>query len=471
MHHTRRLTIVGTALATMALTFSSIGVVAQDASPEASPAAAVGVPTVPTGYAELDQALGEDQPFTGTRVTMQTQWIAGEGDNFSAALAGFEAATGIDVTVAEVPSGQHETLVNVSLNGGAAADIIQLAQPAAILEYGAQGLLVDIGTMLDSSKLAETHPATLPLYTGPGGEIWGQPYKVDVKSVVWYPINAFAEAGYAVPTTWDELIALSDQIVADGSSPWCVGMDAAAATGWIATDMIEDIMLRTAGVEAYNAWAALELPFSSPEVKNAFDLAGQIYFTPDYVLGGSTAILATAQTDAMDPMFDGDLTTPSCWMQKQATWYGPDFFPDQKATGSSQFVVGEDVGLFYFPPIDPALGNPALGAGDAFMVTADRPEVRAVLQFLATPEGIQAWIDAGSAISANQSTSAEWYAGNYKLEIASGIVADATSFGFDASDLMPASGAAFWAGVVDWISNDGTNTDAVLQAIDDGMAQ
>lgn len=458
MHRTRRLTIAGTALATMALTFSSVGVVAQDM--------AVGVPTVPTGYAELDQALGEDRPFAGTRVTAQTQWIAGEGDNFAAALAAFEAATGIDVTVAEVPSGQHETLVNVSLNGGAAADIIQLAQPAAILEYGAQGLLVDIATLLDGDKLLAEHPATLPLYTGPDGEIYGMPYKVDVKSVVWYPINAFAEAGYAVPTTWDELIALSDQIVADGTSPWCVGMDAAAATGWIATDMIEDILLRTAPLDVYNAWAQLEHPFASPEVMNAFDLAGQIYFTPDYVLGGSTAILATAQTDAMDPMFDGDLTAPSCWMQKQATWYGPDFFPDMKATGSSQFVVGEDVGLFYFPPIDPAYGNPALGAGDAFIVTADRPEVRAVIQFLAVPEGIQTWIDAGSAISANQSTPAEWYAGNYKLEIASGIVANATSFGFDASDLMPASGAAFWAGVVDWISNDGTNTEAVLQAID-----
>jgi alpha-glucoside transport system substrate-binding protein len=358
----------------------------------------------------------------------------------------------------------------VSLNGGAAADIIMLAQPAAILEYGADGLILDAGPIIgDTDKLLEEHPATLPLYTGPNGEIFGVPYKVDVKSVVWYPIKAFEAAGYAVPTTWDELIALSDQIVADGSDPWCVGMEAAAATGWIATDMIEDIVLRTAGPEVYNAWAKLEHPFASPEIKNAFDLAGQIYFTPDYVLGGSTGILATSQNDAMDPMFDGDppLSAPSCWMQKQATWYGPDFFPDQKATGQpSQFVVGEDVGLFYFPPIDPAQGNPALGAGDAFMVTQDRPEVRAVAQFLAVPEGIQAWIQAGSAISANQATPADWYQGNYKLEVASDIVANATSFGFDASDLMPASGAAFWAGVVDWISADGTNTDEVLAAID-----
>jgi alpha-glucoside transport system substrate-binding protein len=464
MHHTRKWTTVA-ALATLALTASSIGVVAQDAQEEM---ATGGVPAVPSGYAELDQALNGD--FAGTRVTMQTQWVGGEGDNFAAALANFEAATGIDVTVAEVPSGQHETLVNVSLSGGAAADLIMLAQPSAILGYGAAGQLVDVATIMDTEKLAAEHAATLPLYAD-GDSIWAIPYKVDVKSVVWYPIKAFEDRDYAVPTTFDELIALSDQIVADGEgSPWCIGIDAGPATGWIITDWIEDIMLRTAGIDAYNQWITHELPFTSDEVKTAFETAGQIFFSDGYVLGGPTAILATSQVDAMDPMFNDDLANPGCWMQKQATWYGPDFFPDAKAgDGTSQYVIGEDVGLFYFPPLDPAQGNPALGAGDALMVTADRPEVRAVAQFLSTPEGIESWVKAGSALSANQMTPADWYAGNYKLEVASGIVANATSFGFDASDLMPAQVGAgtFWTGAVDWIAANGENTDAVLQSIDD----
>ncbi len=467
MHRTRKTVIAGTVLATMALTFSSLGVAAQDAS--ASPAAdasASPAAMASTGYAELDQALGADQPFKDKPVTMQVQWILGEGANFDAVVQQFIDATGIKVAVAHVPSGQHETLVNVSLNGGGAADIIQLAQPAAVLQYGEQGLIQDIGKMMDAQKLTAEHPATVPLYSS-GGAIYGMPYKVDVKSVVWYPIKAFEAAGYAVPTTWDELLALSDKIVADGSAPWCVGMEASDATGWIGTDMIEDIMLRTTSLDNYNQWSQLKLPFTSPEVKNAFDLAGKIYFTPGYVLGGDTAILATSQNDAMDPMFNNDLKSPQCWMQKQATWYGPDFFPDQKATGQpSKYVVGEDVGLFYFPPIDPQYDSPALGSGDAFMVTQDRPEVRALIQWLSTPDGIKAWIDAGSAISANVTTPADWYAGNYKLKVASDIVANASVFGFDASDLMPKSGAAFWHGIVTWIQNNGQNTDAVLKQID-----
>ena len=65
------------------------------------------------------------------------------------------------------------------------------------------------------------------------------------------------------------------------------------------------------------------------------------------------------------------------------------------ATARRKYVIGEDVGLFYFPPIDAAMGTPALGAGDALMVTQDRPEVRALAQYLSMPEGIEAWIRPG----------------------------------------------------------------------------
>lgn len=455
MNRTRRLgSVFGATLMATALALGSVGVSAEE--------------HVGAGYAELDAAMGDDKPMAGFRVSIQTQWIGGEGDNFRASVAPFEDATGITVAISEVPSGQHETLLKVAIDGGAPPDLAMLAQPSAILTYGSQGKLIDVATIMDADKLAAEFPATLGLYSS-GDNIWAIPYKVDVKSTVWYPIKAFEAADYAVPATWDDLIALSDRIVADGKSPWCIGMDAGPATGWIATDWVEDVMLRTAGVDAYNAWIAGELPFDSPEVRTALDRVAGIFFADGYVYGTYQAIVATSQVDAMDPMFTDDLAAPDCWMQKQATWYGPDFFPDQKATGQpSQYVVGEDVGLFYFPPIDPAQGNPALGAGDALMVFSDRPEVRALAQYLATPAGIEAWIAAGSAISANQATPADWYAGNYKLEVASGIVANATSFGFDASDLMPpeVGAGSFWNEMVNWISAGGTNTDAVVTAID-----
>ncbi len=102
------------------------------------------------------------------------------------------------------------------------------------------------------------------------------------------------------------------------------------------------------------------------------------------------------------------------------------------------------------------------------MVFVDRPEVRAVAQFLSTPSGIETWVKKGAAISANTAVPAEWYAGNYESEVAAELLASATDFRFDASDLMPAAVGAgsFWTEMVNWISANGENTDAVLQAID-----
>ena len=105
--------------------------------------------------------------------------------------------------------------------------------------------------------------------------------------MVWYPKAAFDAAGYKVPETWDEMLALSDQIVADGSTPWCVGFESGGATGWPATDWMEDIMLRTAGTDTYDKWVAHEIPFNDPAVEHAGEVFGDIMFHEGYVLGGA----------------------------------------------------------------------------------------------------------------------------------------------------------------------------------------
>ena len=103
------------------------------------------------------------------------------------------------------------------------------------------------------------------------------------------------------------------------------------------------------------------------------------------------------------------------------------------------------------------------------MVLADRPEVRALAEFLATPEGLEGWIKSVGVLSPNVKVPAEWYADNYKLKVANDIASSATAIGFDASDLMPPSvgQGSFWTGISDWANANGTNTDSVLQAIDD----
>ena len=101
---------------------------AATAAPSATPATTAAVPTVPTGYTELDSALGSSQPYKGKTVDIQVQWTGGELANFQASVADFAKATGITIQVDSVPS-SHETVLKSRIEGGAPPDIAQLAQP------------------------------------------------------------------------------------------------------------------------------------------------------------------------------------------------------------------------------------------------------------------------------------------------------------------------------------------------------
>ena len=197
------------------------------------------------------------------------------------------------------------------IEGGSPPDIAQLAQPTPVLAYAAEGKVIDLATFMDATKLSSEHPATIGLVTQ-GSKIWGIPYKADVKSTIWYPIKAFAAKGYQVPTTWDELIALSDKIVADGSNPWCISAGGPGdATGWQITDWVEEVVLKTKGLQYYNDWINHKVTFEDPGIKAAFDnYVGKIFFTPNYVYGGATAIINTDQKTVMDPMFNQDMAGP-----------------------------------------------------------------------------------------------------------------------------------------------------------------
>ena len=126
--------------------------------------------------------------------------------------------------------------------------------------------------------------------------------------------------------------------------------------------------------------------------------------------------------------------------------------------------IGGDYGFYWVQEF----GRPVLYAGDTFMVFNDRPEVRAVAEFFATPEGIQGWIQRKGVTSPNLNTPAEWYEGAFNPEKAAEIVGQSTGLVFDGGDLMPApvGSGSFWKGMVDWVSASGANTEDVLKSID-----
>ncbi len=366
-----------------------------------------------------------------------------------------------DYSVEVVSSGNFEQDFPIAAEGGT-LDVAAVPQPGAIPDLVDKGQIValeDLGFDIDElNDLVGESFVALGEYNG---KHYGLPTNINLKSMVWYPKDDFDAAGYEVPTTWDDLIALSDQIVADGSNPWCVGFESGSATGWPATDWMEDIMLRTAGPDVYDQWYKHEIPFTDPAVKTAAETFGEILFADDYVLGGAAATADLAFGDAPLKMFEDP---PKCWLHRQATFINS-FFPEDAE-------AGVDYDWFPLPPIDQ---EGTLYAGELSVVGTNgaRPEVVDFLKrFIA--EDVQCkmgGVTASSRISPNVNVGADCYA-NDILAGASEILTDALAQGtgrFDASDLMPATvgSGSFWTGMIEYVKGGPDSLDGVLQDIED----
>jgi alpha-glucoside transport system substrate-binding protein len=416
------------------------------------PAAAPTEPPVAETEVMTEEPVEGEMPFEGETVTIFT--AAGEEQLrvFEQNFVDFEARTGIDVVGEGSPD--FETLSVVRAEAGDPPDIYNFPQPGLMASMARDGFLIDLGQFITQEELEEHYSQSWIDLGTVDGTLVGIWHGADVKSLVWYPKAEFEAAGYTIPETWDELLALSDQILADGTAPWCIGIEGGGSTGWPGTDWIEDIMLRTASPEQYDQWTRGELPFSSPEVKNAWEMMGEIWFKEGYVLGGNTSILSTNFGDAPLPLFDDP---PSCFLHRQASFI-PNFFPE----GAE---VGVGGGCFYLPPIDPQFGKPVLGSGNLISMGRDTPAIREVVKFLITGESVRAEVEAGNVVAPHMDASLDWYPNDITRGYAE-ILQGADTFRFDGSDLMPGEVGAgsFWTGVVDYVG--GEDLDSILETID-----
>ncbi len=410
--------------------------------------------------AETEAAAPTDNPWTngedlsGTEVNIFGAFVDPGAQLFDDAMDHFEEQTGI--TVEYEGSGDFESLITVRAEGGDPPDIAAFPQPGLLKDFANRGLMIDLNEWFDRSYLEEQYDQSWLEIATMEGIMAGVWYRANIKSLVWYPQPEFSEAGYEVPETWDEMIALSDQMVEDGNTPWSIGIESSGATGWVATDWMEDIMLRTATPEKYDQWVEGELPFNSPEVRRAAEIMGEIWFNEDYVLGGTSSILTVPFGDAPTPLFQDP---PQAWLHRQASFI-TDFFPEDA-------TVGEDVNFFYLPGIDEEEGEPVLGAGDIFGAFNDRPEVRAVMRYLTQGRSVKDWVESGGVVSPHKDAKLDWYPTEANRRYAE-ILMNADTFRFDASDMMPGQvgTGAFWEQMTTWVQQNGEDTEQILSRID-----
>lgn len=383
----------------------------------------------------------------GQTLTIFGPWRGDDQTLVEGMLAYFVAATGADVRYSS--SENYEQQIVIDTEAGSPPDIAVLPQPGLIADLAAKGRLTPLGDgprdFIKDNYAAGDSWVKLGTYKGQDGAegFYAFPYKADLKSLVWYSPDNFDEAGYEVPKTMEDLKALTEQIVADGGTPWCIGLGSGGATGWPATDWIEDLMLRSQPAEVYDEWTTNAIPFNDPRVVAAIDDFGWFAKNDAFVAGGVQAVSTTDFRESPNGLFT---SPPKCYMHHQASFI-PTFFPEGKE-------AGVDYDFFYMPPYasKPELGKPVLGAGTFAMITRDTPAARAFIEWLETPIAHEVWMARSGFLTPYKGANPEAY-GSETLRSMGQILTEATTFGFDGSDLMPgAIGAgAFWTGMVDFV--------------------
>ncbi|KQO02939.1 MULTISPECIES: ABC transporter substrate-binding protein [unclassified Arthrobacter] len=394
--------------------------------------------------------------FDGAEVSVYSTIVDLEAELLENSWADFAECTGIEV--AYEGSKEFETQIGVRAQGGTAPDLAIFPQP---------GLLADQASNLVAAPQAvsdlvdENWSEDWKKYGTVDGTFYAAPMLANVKGYVWYVPATFEENGWEVPTTWDEMTELTEQIADEGGDvkPWCAGFESGEATGWPGTDWVEDAVLREHGPEVYDQWVTHEIPFNDPQIVASFDRVGEILKDDSNVNGGFgdvRSILSTPFAEAGQPVLDGQ-----CAMHHQASF--------QAANWPEGTTVAEDgdVWAFMTPPIDASQGTAITGGGELIGAYADRPEVQALQTYLASAEFANARVSQGGAISANKGLDPEVAQSDLDRQSIELLQDPETVFRFDGSDLMPGAVGAnsFWSGIVNWIN--GSSTEEVTQSVED----
>ncbi len=415
----------------------------------------------------MDDSMDDDMmDLSGTKVTVfGPESSEEEAGAMQDALDVFAAATGIEIVYTGARDFSDQ--INAQAAGGNPPDIAVFPQPGKVGDFAAENWILAVPDSVTSAIEAQWPAGSLDTVTF-GGTLYGVPNKTDLKSIVWYNTEIFESGGYSVPESLTELQILTADMLADGVTPWCVGIESGPATGWPFTDWMEDLVLRVQDENVYDQWVAGDLPFADPRIVGTAEFVLELWNLPGAVYAAGGSIAATPFGDNGEPLVAGD-----CAMHRQASFFAA-FLPEGTSVGP-----GQAIDVFYFPAVAAKGNRPVLTAGTYVSAFRDAPEVWAVMEFFGSAEYANARQAAQAArqgggqsgfLSANLNQDLSLYNDLERSFVE--ILQTASPARFDGSDLMPAAVGAgtFWTEGTSAVNGDKTVAEA-FAAIDASWPQ
>ena len=386
-------------------------------------------------------------------------WGGSEQKSFLAMVKPWEDRTGNKISYEG--SRDVNALLTTRIQAGNPPDFAGLPGPGQMAQFAKAGSLKSLDSAVDMSAMNSQYGQNWVKLGTVNGHLVGIFIKASIKGLIYYDPKTVSSAGVdftTPPKTWADMQTAAQTIrQKTGKTPWCIGVESGAATGWPGTDWIKDFFLRQAGPTKYEAWGASQEPWNSAEMKTAWQSFGAVVNSSSLTYGGKGYVLQTAFQTAFDPMF---ASPPGCYLHHQASFITDFFvhdFPNLKP--------GQDFTFFGFPDIDPANSGAQVVAGDLFGMFKDSPEGRDFIKYLTTAEAQRIWVKRGGAISPNKQVTLDNYPDDQSKKAAQLLLA-ANPPEFDAGDLQTnAMQTAFWQGVVQYIQNPG-QLDSILNGLE-----
>jgi maltose-binding protein MalE len=393
----------------------------------------------------------------GMTIEVMANWTpdSTEGTNFGLVLDAFTAQTGVEVTY-QGAGDDLTTVLGTRVESNNPPDVAMLPQPGLLNDLAARDALVAIED--EVGDLVDTNYAEVWRDLGSvDGTLYGVWFKGANKSTVWYDVPTFDAVGATTPGTWDEWVAVSQTLVDNGEGAVAVG----GADGWTLSDWFENVYVRTAGPEMYDALQNHEIPWNDQSVKDALATLGEI-LNDEFMAGGADNALQTGFGDSVTDVFTEGAA---------AVVYEGDFVAGV-ILGETDAEAGTGFDFFDFPSID---GSPpaVIGGGDVAVALTDNPAAFEFLRFLASPEAAEIWAAQGGFSSMNKAVDTSVYPDEITSRAAAAL-ANAEVFRFDLSDLVPASlggtaGAGIWGALQDWLASP-DDVDAILDQLESEAA-
>lgn len=418
------------------------------------------------GCEVIEELVADFGGIGGEQITVLSALGGAEARDHADSYALFESCTATSVRMETSSSFAADIVERAGTDE--APDIAYFPQPSVLADLARDARAPLPLPEQALAQVQEWFPESWSRYGEVDDVQYGVPVDASAKSVVWYAPGRFEQADYAVPQTWQDMMALTRRAASEhpSSKPWCAGSADGEASGWILTDWLEDALLRVAGRSFYDRWVAHDVPFDHPKVVRSLDLVGEILKDPAFVNGGFGGVRSIVETNvgvAGTPVIDG-----RCWMLRGGTSY------EANLARAAKVADDGDIFGFYLPVLTEDGDRPVLAGGNFAARFSASDAAAAFLTYLASPE----WANERAAVSG-----VGWLSVNTGLDVsqllspvdqvAAEVLQDEeTVVSFDGSDLMPpeVGTRSFPQQMTDWVSKD-TPSRAVLRAIEDSWPQ